>query len=130
MINSLVEGVEFEPESLEFGGFLVPESSALALDDEPVLVLGDGLSELIVDGNIHRLGSEFVDSEHLDETAFILPHLEVATVSLVLLSLLKEIAPREGHLGVEQFRLKLDGVKTNELEQTYAVVLVSLEQLL
>lgn len=126
MVDAFVEGVQFESEHLEFGGFLVPESSAFALDDEPVLVFGDGLSELIVHRNVHGLGSEFVDPEHLDETAFVFPHLEVATVPFLLLGLLKETALREGHFGVEEFRLELDGIEANELEETDAVVVVSL----
>jgi hypothetical protein len=127
VIDAFVQGVQFESQHLEFGRFLVPESSPFALDDEPVLIFGNGLSKLIVHRNVHRLGSEFVDPEHLDETALVLPHLEVATVPFLLLALLKETALREGHFGVEEFRLKLDGIESNKLEETDTVVVVSLK---
>ena len=77
--------------------------------------------------NVHGLRSEFVDPEHLYETALVLPHLEVATVPFLLLAFLKKTALREGHLSIEEFRLELDRVESNKLEETDTVVVVSLE---
>ncbi len=57
MVDAFVQRVEFEPKSLELAGFFVSESGAFALDDKFMLILCDRLSELIVDRNVHGLGS-------------------------------------------------------------------------
>ena len=101
MIDAFVERVEFESKFLKLAGFLVPEGGAFALDDELVLIFGDGLSELIVDRNVHRLRGELIYSEDFDEFALVLPHLEVATVSFFLLDFFEEIDPRKGHFCVQ-----------------------------